>query len=926
MIRSPLLLGLLLCHAALAQQYAISTFAGGLPPITPAAATAASVGDPPRVAADSSGNIYFPSLHSIFKVDRAGTLTRVAGTGRPGYSGDGGAATAAQFQYPDGIAVDAQGNLYVSDRTAHVIRSISAAGTVTTIAGTGASGFSGDGGPATAAQFNTPAGLAVDSSGNLYVADSGNNCVRRISSGSVTTFAGNGSVAQAFGGDGGKAVNAFLSGPSGVSADPQGNVYIADTFNDRVRVVSAGGIIQTFAGNGLTAPVTDNVPAASSALFLPVDVAASPSGAVYIADFGNSLVRVVIAGAISTAAGSSGGAPIASGQTAISVRLNGPTGLALDPAGNLYFAEGSLGTGSGLAGGDFRIWQVTVEGLFFAYAGDGWESFSGDGAAASLAQLNAPAGLARDSQGNIYIADSANHRVRKITPDGNITTVAGNGLPGFSGDGGPAINAQLNAPLAVAVNAAGDLFIADSANNRIREVDTHGVIGTYAGNGNAGFFGEGIVALNAALDQPCALALDSSGNLYVADSLNHRVRKIDGGDTITTVAGTGTPASSGDGGPAINAQLVLPVGVAVDASNNIYIADRGAGSVRKVSASGVIATIPAGSFSALQSVALDSAGNLLLSDSIAGQIRQVTPAGVVLDIAGNGTCCYSGDGGAAVLAQLNQPWGMLTDGAGGLYIADSANNAIRLLRPASSTPSIGAVVNGAANLTGAIAPGEIVVIYGNAIGPALLAQNQASGGVLGTQVAGVSVLFNGVAGPMIYASGAQVSAVVPYGVSGSTVQVVVQYQGAASAPVSVPVALAAPALFTINSTGQGQAAALNQDTSLNSAANPATPGSVIVLYATGEGQTTPAGVDGKIAPSPAPKPLQNVTVTIGGQNAVVNYAGGAPGITAGLMQINAVIPLGTPSSSAVPVSISVGNLSSPAGVTIAVLAQTPNLP
>jgi uncharacterized protein (TIGR03437 family) len=904
----------------MAQPYAISTFAGGLPPATPATATAVSIGDPPRVATDSSGNVYFGSLHSIFKVDLSGSLTRIAGTGRAGYSGDGGPATAAQFQYPNGIVADPQGNLYVSDRSVHVIRRISSGGIVSTIAGTGAAGFLGDGGPATAAQLNLPAGLALDSSGNLYVADSGNNCVRRISGGIITTFAGNSAYGQAYGGDGGRATSAYLSGPSGVAVDSTGNVYIADTFNDRVRMVALGGMIQTFAGTGLPGPVVDHVPATSSPLFLPADVAVGPSGAIYIADFGNSLVRMVVNGTLTTVAGSASGAPPANGLTAVSVRLNGPTGLAVDSAGNLYFAEGSIGSGSGLAGGDFRVWQVTAEGLFFAFAGNGWKSFSGDGGPASLAQFNVPAGGFRDAQGNIYIADSANHRVRMIAPDGAIVTIAGTGIAGFSGDGSPATGAQLNTPLAVAVNSFGEIFIADSGNARIRKIYSNGAIGTYAGNGTAAFFGDGGNASLAALHLPCALAVDKFDSLYVADSLDFRVRKIDIGQNISTLAGTGTQGSSGDGGPAIDAQLVSPVGVAADSSDNIYIADGGSNTLRMVSPAGIISTVPAGPLSGLQGIAVDGAGNLVLADAVANQVRQVSPAGTVSTIAGNGTCCYSGDGGAAVLAQLNQPWGLFPDGAGGLYIADSGNNAIRLLRPGSGAPAIAAVVNGASNLAGAIAPGEVVVIFGTGIGPALLAQNQPAGGLLGAELAGSAILFNGVAGPIIYASAAQVSAIVPYGVSGSSVQVVAQYQGASSAPVAVPLALAAPALFTAIPTGKGQAAALNQDNSFNSATYPAAPGSVIVLYATGEGQTTPAGVDGKIAAVPAPKPVQGVTVTIGGQGAVVQYAGGVPGSTAGLMQINAVIPAAIPSSSAVPVSIAVGTQSSPAGVTIAVMA------
>jgi trimeric autotransporter adhesin len=236
-----------------------------------------------------------------------------------------------------------------------------------------------------------------------------------------------------------------------------------------------------------------------------------------------------------------------------------------------------------------------------------------------------------------------------------------------------------------------------------------------------------------------------------------------------------------------------------------------------------------------------------------------------------------------------------------------------------AVPSISAVTNGASNQAGSIAPGEIVALYGSGLGPAQLTQyHLTSAGLLDTQVAGTQVRFNGILAPIIYASASQVAAIVPYEVSGSSVLVSLTYQGESSAAVSVPLALSAPALFTLNSSGQGPAAALNQDYSLNSANNPAKVGDIISLYATGEGQTTPTGVDGKVAVDPLPHPVLPVSVTIGGQPAQVQYAGGAPGEVAGVLQVNAYIPSGIQTGNAVSVVVQVGNAVSPPGVTLAV--------
>ncbi len=479
----------------------------------------------------------------------------------PGFSGDGGHAAQARLGYVYGVAVDGEGNLYIADSTNHRIRKVDSTGTITTIAGTGGHGFGGDGGLAAAAQFDRPYGVVVDEAGNLYIADSTNHRIRKVdSTGTITTIAGTGE--SGFDGDGGPAAAAQLSAPTGVAVDGAGNLYIADTENQRIRKVDSTGPITTIAGTGERG---DGGPAAEAQLSDPIGVAVDGAGNLYIAERDNQRIRKVDStGTITTIAGTGELSFGGDSGPATEAQLSAPTGVAVDGAGNVYIADTE----------NQRIRKVDSTGTITTIAGTGELSFGGDGGPASEAQLAYPTGVAVDEAGNVYIADLNNHRIRKVDSTGTITTIAGTGGYGFSEDGGPASEAQLPNPRGVAVDGAGNVYVAESGSSRIFKVDSTGTITTIAGTGEGGFGGGGGPATEEPLANPRGVAVDGAGNVYVADRGSSRIFKVDSTGTITTIAGTGEGGFGGDGGPAVEAQLSAPTGVAVDGAGNVYIADR----------------------------------------------------------------------------------------------------------------------------------------------------------------------------------------------------------------------------------------------------------------------------------------------------------------------------------------------------------------
>ena len=544
-------------------------------------------------------------------------------------------------------------------------------------------------------------------------------------------------------------------------------------------------------------------------------------------------------------------------------------------------------------------------------AGTGVLGYSGDGGLATAASLNNPRGLAVDAAGNVYVADVNNAVIRKISTSGVITTVAGTGAAGYSGDGGAAIFAQLNGPQAVAVTGSGNLIIADTENRRIRMVDSSGTITTIAGTGTEGYSGDGGAATQAMLHQAMDLAVDASGNIYFADSTGQRIRKIATNGIITTVAGNGTAGFSGDTGPALSAELNFPVSVALDSSNNLYVADANNFRIRMVNPTGTIVTIAgngtegfsgdggaAGSaeINYVYGVRVTASGAMYFADASNNRVRMVVN-GTINTLAGTGADGFSGDGGAAVNAMLNFPWFIAVNTSGNLVISDSKNDRVRLVTLATALAPPVLSPNGAVNAAsyasatsanGALAPGSIVAIFGaNLANAAVGAANLP----LPTTLASTTVTMNGTSVPLFFASSGQVNAQVPYGTSNGQVSIQLN-NGSGSSTQTATVVSAAPGVFTTSSNGSGTGVFLHANYTAVTSANPAQPGETVLIYCTGLGGTNPPVSSGAAAPTnPPATTVITPTVTIGGISAFVSFSGLAPGF-AGLYQINAQVPTG----------------------------------
>jgi uncharacterized protein (TIGR03437 family) len=583
-------------------------------------------------------------------------------------------------------------------------------------------------------------------------------------------------------------------------------------------------------------------------------------------------------------------------------------------------------------------------------AGDGVQGFAGDNGLALNAEIFAIAGLAVDGSGNVYIADTGNCRIRKVAVNGNITTVAGTAVPGYSGDNGPAINASLSFPRGVTVDAGGNMYIADSGNNVVRKVDNNGIITTIAGNSTAGYAGDGGPAINAALQNVSGIAFDAAGNMYLADRDNARVRKIALDGTISTFAGTGVAGFSGDGGPAVNAQLYSPNALAFDLAGNLYVADSSNNAVRKISPAGIITTIvgmgpssPAFSgdgglaINALandpQGVTVDNAGNVYFTDEDNERIRMISPAGIITTIAGDGTKNFTGDGGPSANSEVDLPEGITLGPGGALYFVDSGNKRVRVLTP--TTPQLPAVSAGgvvSASAFGefaAIAPGDWIEIYGTnlALGINSWAASNFTGNAAPTSLNGTSVTIGGASAFVEYADPGHINVQVPSSVATGSQPLIVTTGAGVSAPYSVTVnatepGLLAPASFIVGGANyvvalfsDGATYVLPPGAIAGVPSKRAQPGDIITLFGVGFGPVTPAVSAGQIVQQ-VNALTSAMQVSFAGTAAVMSYAGLAPGAV-GLYQFNLTVP-NVPASDTTPLTFTLGSVPGTQKLVIAV--------
>jgi DNA-binding beta-propeller fold protein YncE len=665
----------------------VTTLAGSTTPgSTNATGTAASFNLPTGVAVDATGNTYVADFSNdmIRKITPAGVVTTLAGSGTAGSTN--GTGTTASFWSPQGVAVDASGNVYVADKGNNMIRKITPAGVVTTLA----------------TSFNWPAGVAVDASGNVYVADRSNNMIREITpAGVVTTLAGSGTA----GSTNGTGTAASFYSPFGVAVDATGNVYVAEWGNNMIRKITPAGVVTTLA----------------TGFNLPTGVAVDATGNVYVANQNSNMIsKITPAGVVTTLAGS--GTAGSTNGTGTTASFNGPSGVAVDASGNVYVADANNNMIRKITQTGYSISPALPAGLSFdattgtisgtpttvsaatTYTITATNIFGSATATVSITVKSAPVPVISYSSPQTYMAGTT---ITPLTPTNTggavpatipgVTTLAGSGTQGSTNATGTA--ASFYFPVGVAVDASGNVYVADFSNDMIRKITPAGVVTTLAGSTTCTWGSANGISTNASFNGPNGVTVDASGNVYVADYFNNMIRKITPAGVVTTLAGSTTSGSTDGTGTA--AGFNGPRGVAVDATGNVYVADYSNNMIRKITPVGVVTTLAAG-FNGPTGVAVDNFGNVYVADDGNNVIRKITPAGVVTTLAGSTTLGSTNATGTA--ASFEYPYGVAVDASGNVYVADQGNNMIRKITPAGVVTTLaGSTTSGSANGTGTAA-------------------------------------------------------------------------------------------------------------------------------------------------------------------------------------------------------------------------------
>jgi uncharacterized protein (TIGR03437 family) len=887
---------------------------------------------PQALAIDSAGNLFIAEAgkHVIRKVAPDGKITTVAGRGSQGSAGDNALATTAALNNPQGVAVDARGNLYISDTDNHRVRKVAADGIITTVAGTGEAGFRGDNQPATMAGLDHPKGLGVDADGTLFISDSSNHRVRKVSTaGVITTVAGTG--VPGFGGDGGPAVRAQFQFPAGLALGAAGNLYVAEPDNHRIRRITPAGEIATVAGSSHFRG--DGGPAASATLFSPSNLAMDAGGNLYIAEIGNNRIRKLSPnGLITTVAGSSDAPGYSDGggrATSAKLNLQDADGLAVDASGTVHFSDTY----------NHRVYKVTGSGQLIRVAGTGVYGDSGDGGLAINARIAYPRGLAFDKGGNLYVALGNHNRVRKIgAADGVITTIVGDGNAGTGGDDGPAAAARLDFPQGVAADAEGNIYISSRDDDRIRRVSPGGRITTIAGTGVRGGTGDGGPATSARFNGVTQIALDPSGYLYLAEHGGQRLRVVQlASGIIDSVAGTGTPGYGGDGGFAAQAQLHFPRGVAVDPLGNIYIAEERSHRVRRLTplVASQLAVVSGDGQSGVPGAALPLALKVRVTGAGGFGVPVVT---VRFSVAtgwaslSSATAMTQVDGTAAVDATLGDTAGVAT-----VTASVTGIQSVRFTLTAAPRLSARGVVGApqSAPPVTQVSPNALVSILGEGFGPA--GEADPAAGRLPVNLGGVCVQFGSQFAPILRVAARQIDVQVPaLAAPGETTVRVAANCGkpeeikTEAQPVAVLPATPEFFYWVRNPSGQNPIRAQQKESGAYVGApdlipgevfSPARPGDLISLIATGFGLTDPPVASGEAPAAEAPLPVRPA-VALGGvelpaENVV--YAGVHPGAP-GVYRLDIRLPEDAPEGD-LPVTVRVGDASSPGGGYLTVKRQ-----